>query len=655
MENSNYLGNEKVGKLLRQFSIPCICSLIISCLYNIVDQIFVGNMIGYVANGATGIIFPITVVGWGMSLFFGDGVAASLSVSLGRNETKSIHRSVGNGLLWTFVSGIAIIAISYICGDNLLWLIGATNENIQMAHNYGFIIYAMMPLAMVQNALAAIIRADGSPRYSMLAMTVGAVINIVGDPLCISVWGIQGAAVATVFGQFVSFIICISYLRKSKTFKISLDSFRPDFKLTRKMMSLGTSSLLTQLFIVIVTIINNILLVKYGARSVYGADIPLSAFVVIMKLFQIVLNIAIGIAVGAQPIVGYNYGAKQYDRVKQLLKLVLKWTAIVGTVCTALFEAAPKMFILMFGADSELYLDFAINCLRIYLSLILFTCLQKVCAIFLQSIGHAKAAAPLSALRDVLLILISLVAPRLLGVTGVFWAAPIADALAMVVTAIVMLRLWKKINQMEQNNAQQFTLPQMPTQKGTVITISREHGSGGKLIGQLLADKLGIPCYYKEMVAVAAKESGLAKEFISNINADENAVMKDLYLSTEIVQNAITAQDKAIRKIADSGSCVIVGRSANYVLQEYPNAIYVFIYAPKDFRIKRVMETYGDSPEKAESNIRHADSARANYYKNISGNTWGERHNYDLLIDSSVGIEKCASAIGEFIGKRQNQ
>ena len=187
MENSNYLGNEKVGKLLRQFSIPCICSLIISCLYNIVDQIFVGNMIGYVANGATGIIFPITVVGWGMSLFFGDGIAASLSVSLGRNETKSIHRSVGNGLLWSFVSGIAIIAISYICGDNLLWLIGATNENIQMAHNYGFIIYAMMPLAMVQNALAAIIRADGSPRYSMLAMTVGAVINIVGDPLCISV------------------------------------------------------------------------------------------------------------------------------------------------------------------------------------------------------------------------------------------------------------------------------------------------------------------------------------------------------------------------------------------------------------------------------------------------------------------------------------
>lgn len=655
MENNNYLSCEKIGKLLRQFAIPCICSLIISCLYNIVDQIFVGNMVGYVANGATGIIFPITVVGWGMSLFFGDGVAASLSVSLGRNETKNIHRSVGNGLLWTFVSGIAIIAVSYICGNNLLWLIGATNENIQMAHNYGFIIYAMMPLAMVQNALAAIIRADGNPRYSMLAMIVGAVINIAGDPICISIWGIQGAAIATIFGQFVSFVICIAYLRKSKTFKISLASFKPDFKLTKKMMSLGTSSLLTQLFIVIITIINNILLVKYGAQSVYGADIPLSAFVVIMKLFQIVLNIAIGIAVGAQPIVGYNYGAKQYDRVKGLLKLVLKWTAIVCIVCTVLFEAIPKVFILMFGADSKLYLDFAVNCLRIYLSLILFTCLQKVCAIFLQSIGYAKAAAPLSALRDILLIIFSLIAPHLLGVTGVFWAAPLADILAIAVTAVVMIRLWKRLNQMGQNDVQQVILPEMPTQKGIVITISREHGSGGKRIGQLLADKLGIPCYYKEMVAVAAKESGLAKEFISNINADENAVMRDLYLSTEIIQNTITAQDQAIRKIADSGSCVIVGRSADYVLREYENAIHIFIYAPKDFRIKRVMETYGDSIVEAENNIRRSDSARANYYRNISGNTWGERHNYNLLIDSSVGMEASTAAIYEFIMKhRQN-
>lgn len=446
MENANDLGTEKVGTLLKKFAIPCICSLIISCLYNIVDQIFVGNMIGYIANGATGIIFPITVVGWGLSLFFGDGAAASLSISAGKGETKDIHRSIGNGILWTFVSGLIVIAISYIAGDKLLWMIGATEENIGMAHDYGVIIFAMMPLAMTQNALAAVIRADGSPRYSMVAMIIGAVINIVGDPICIHFWGIRGAAVATIAGQLVSFVICAAYLFRSRNFKINASSFKPDGALSRRIMALGVSSLLTQLFIVIITVMNNILLVKYGAMSQFGADIPLSAFVVIMKLFQIVLNIALGIVVGAQPIAGYNYGAGNFGRVRELLKLVLKWTAIVCLVCTVLFEAVPGVFIRMFGSDSELYLQFANRCLRIYLSLILFTCVQKVCAVFMQSIGHAKQAAPLSALRDVLLIVFSLIMPRMLGVSGVFWAAPIADLIAMAITAAVMVRLWKALS-----------------------------------------------------------------------------------------------------------------------------------------------------------------------------------------------------------------
>ena len=212
-------------------------------------------------------------------------------------------------------------------------------------------------------------------------------------------------------------------------------------------MALGTSSLLAQLSIVIITVVNNILLVKYGAQSVYGADIPLAAFVVIMKLFQIVLNIAIGIAAGAQPIVGYNYGAKNYDRVRQLLKLMIKWTAIVGLIFTALFELLPGVFIRMFGAANDpAYFEFAVLCLRIYLALILFTCVQKVCAIFLQSIGKAKAAAPLSILRDALLIVLSLLIPVALGVTGIFWAAPIADILAILVTATVMVHVWKELS-----------------------------------------------------------------------------------------------------------------------------------------------------------------------------------------------------------------
>ncbi len=347
-----------------------------------------------------------------------------------------------------------IIVISYLWGDNLLRLIGATDANLSLAHDYGFIIYAMMPLALVQNTLASIIRADGSPRYAMCAMLVGAVLNIIGDPVAIFALGleIKGAAYATILGQFVSFMICVLYLRRSKTFKISLKSFRPDAGILKRVMALGTSSFLTQLSIVVITVINNILLVKYGAASAYGADIPLAAFVVIMKLFQIVLNIAIGIAAGAQPIVGYNYGAGKYDRVQELLKLIIRWTVIVCVICTVLFEAFPLVFIRMFGADGELYTRFAVLCLRIYLSLIVFTCVQKVCAIFLQSIGYAKAAAPLSVLRDVLLIVFSLIVPIFGGVTGIFWAAPIADIIAISITGVVMVRLWKTLERKKQQN-----------------------------------------------------------------------------------------------------------------------------------------------------------------------------------------------------------
>ena len=652
MQDNTYLGTEKVGTLLRKFAIPCIFFLIISCLYNIVDQIFVGNMIGYLGNAATGVIFPITVVGWGASLLFGDGAAAALSVSLGRNDTKSIHRSVGNSVLFSFLSGVVIIAVAYIGGDGLLYLIGATDANIDLARGYGNIIYLMMPFALAQNTLASIIRADGSPKYAMAAMIVGAVINIIGDPIAISFWGIEGAAIATIAGQFVSFLMCALYLRKSKTFKICKESFRPDFKLLKKMMSLGSSSFLTQISIVVITIINNVLLVKYGAMSEYGADIPLSAFVVIMKLFQIVLNIAIGIAAGAQPIVGYNYGAKRYDRVKQLLKLILAWTAIICLICTAAFEIVPQLFIKLFGTDSELYTQFASLCLRIYLCAITFTCPQKVCSIFLQSIGHAKKAAPLSVLRDVFLIVASLIAPVNFGVTGIFWAAPIADVLAILITAVVMVGTWKHLCAEEKKeNVGNAEAPAAIRQSkpGTIIAISREHGTAGKHIGQLVAEKLGVPCYYKEMVAIAAKESGLAKEFISEINSNENAVMKDLYLSTAVIQQAVIAQDKAIKMIADAGACVLVGRAADYVLRDYKNVVRVFIHAPKECRLGKVMEMYGDTKAEAAESIKRSDSARSSYYKNISGMDWGDPHNYNLCLDSSIGAEACAEVICAYL------
>lgn len=650
MQENNYLGQEKVGKLLLQFAIPSTLALIISCLYNIVDQIFVGNGIGYLGNAATGIVFPITVIGWGASVLFGDGMATFLSLSQGKGDTSTAGRSVANSILGSFFSGVVIIAVCYVLGDNIFYALGATDATIGLTRDYGNIIFIMLPLALVQNTMASIIRADGSPKYSMAAMMMGAVINIIGDPVAIFVldWGIQGAAIATILGQFVSFLICIAYLRRSRVFRVKPADFIPGWQYLKPVLPLGAGSFLTQLCIVATTIANNILLKSYGEQSIYGPDIPLSAFVVIIKLFQIILNIACGITAGALPIMGYNYGARLYSRVKETFKLVVLSTLTVCVIATVLFESVPLVFVRMFGTDGgELYTAFATGCLRIYLSLVIFTCLQKACAMFLQSIGHAKSAVPLSVLRDILLIVLAIVMPMRMGITGILWSAPVADMIAIVITAAVVAVVWKKMGSDTQPISGQAVL--QPTRPGIIITIAREHGTAGKRIGQLVAEKLGIPCYYKEMTALAAQESGLAKEFISGINSDENAVMRELYLGTSAVQQAVIAQDRAINMIADKGSCVIVGRAADHVLRNRDNVVRIFIHAPKDYRVKKVMEMYGDTEQEGRKSIARSDAARGAYYKSISGHTWGDPHQYELSVDSSIGPEKTAELICDYI------
>jgi cytidylate kinase len=297
---------------------------------------------------------------------------------------------------------------------------------------------------------------------------------------------------------------------------------------------------------------------------------------------------------------------------------------------------------------------FAVGCLRIYLALIIFTCVQKVCAIFLQSIGKATAAIPLAMVRDVvLLIFFSVVFAVYGGVTGIFWAAPAADILAIMITVVVLLRIWKRLDISKTESVVVSELPTLkPSKKGVIVAISREHGTAGKYIGQLIAERLEIPFYYKEMTALAAQESGLADEFISEINANSPAVMHEMYLATEVVQQAIIAQEKIIRKIADNGSCVIVGRAADYVLRDYEDVVRIFVHAPKPYRVQKVMEMYGDTEQEGKKSIAHSDAARATYYKNISGLDWGSVRQYELCVDSSVGAETAANAIVEYVKGR---
>jgi cytidylate kinase len=277
---------------------------------------------------------------------------------------------------------------------------------------------------------------------------------------------------------------------------------------------------------------------------------------------------------------------------------------------------------------------------------------------FLQAIGKPSAAIPVAMLRDVIfLIIFSCVLPVYYGVTGIFWAAPAADILAIIITVIVVARVWKQLSAAELTaKAKDVVVTDIqlikPSRKGAIIAIAREHGSAGKHIGQLIAARLDIPFYYKEMTELAAEESGLAQEFVSDINAESPAHLRDLYLGTEAVRDAIIAQEKTIREIADNGSCVIVGRAADYVLRDYKDVVRVFIHAPQDYRIKSVMATYGDTEAEGKRSIAKSDAARAAYYKHISGLDWGRANNYELCIDSSIGAEQTASAICEYVKNR---
>ncbi|GHU43780.1 hypothetical protein FACS1894190_14590 [Spirochaetia bacterium] len=357
------------------------------------------------------------------------------------------------------------------------------------------------------------------------------------------------------------------------------------------------------------------------------------------------------VAAGAQPVIGFNYGAKNYKRVREAFKYVLFWTFAVSAIATVLFESIPGVFIAAFGSDGEPYTNFAVSCLRIYLALIIFTCVQKACAIFLQSVGKPAAAIPLAMIRDVILLIIfSCILPVFFGVRGIFWAAPSADIVAMLITAIVVMRIMRNLDKGADAKTAALDNTELQTSHaGIIITISRQHGSGGQRIGKLVSEKLNIPFYYKEMTTLAGHDSGLSAEFISSINKESPDGFRNMYMDTEIVQQAIIAQNNAIVKIADAGSCVIVGRAADYILRDRKNVVRVFIHAPLAYKIKMTVNVYGDSEEEARKNIAKQDAARSVYHKHVSGTTWGDFSQYELSIDSSIGEEQTANIICEYV------
>ena len=652
-ESFTALGEEKINRLMMRFSLPCIMSLLVSSLYNIVDQIFIGNSsLSTLGNAATGVVFPIFIMAQAFAWCFGDGCAAYLNICQGENDTENAHKAIGSSITLAFLAGLLMIAVIYPFKVPILTLFGASDNTLAYSIEYLHIILGMIPIFILCNMMNSVIRADGSPAWAMASMLAGAVTNLILDPIFIFAldMGMTGAALATVIGQGVTFVITLIYFLNTKTFKLTKKSFVPRLDSARKIVGLGISTFFTQLAIVVVAILCNVQLATYGALSKYGADIPIAIISIQSKIFTIVINLVVGIVLGCQPIISFNMGAKKYDRVKELYQKILRCTILIGVVFTALFEFAPDFVIGLFGTPSnipnpEAYWEFGRKTLRIFMSLITISCMIKMNSIFFQAVGKPIHAVISSMVRDIVCFTpLIIVLPLIFNnVETILYVAPISDLIAMTVTTFLSVTFIKSLH--VSRNDENIEPVLKPSTKGVIITIAREHGSSGKQIGRIVAEKLGIPFYYKEMTALAAKECGFDTEFIADINVNAPAILHNLYLNSEVIQRAMVAQEKAIKKIAEQGSCVIIGRGADYILRDCEDLLRVFVYAPDDFRIKRIMEVYGDSYDDAKKNIRRSDEARASYYKSVSGLEWGERQNYDLVVNSALGLEETAEYI----------
>ncbi|MBQ8852245.1 MAG: MATE family efflux transporter [Oscillibacter sp.] len=665
MSENKRLGEAKISKLLLEFSVPCVMGLLISALYNIVDQIFIGNSeLGYLGNAATGISFPIICIANAFAWCVGDGAASFLSICAGRKDSQSAHKSVGTGITVSFLISVAFMLLCLAFRTPLMRLFGASDQTLGMAVEYFTIVAAFFPFYLLLNVMNSMIRADGSPSFAMAAMAVGAVINIILDPVFIFLlkWGIAGAAWATVIGQVVSFLVNAVYFFRPKSFQLTRRSFIPDLGILRTMVSLGAATFVTQIALV-VSLTCNVMLAKYGALSKFGPDIPISVFSIQTKVYTVVYSVFTGIVLGGQPIFGYNYGAQKMDRVRETHRLVIIYSIVVCLIATFLFQFFPLPLLNLFGADGgALYQEFGALTFRVYLSLIIFTALTKVTAVFFQSIGKSGRAVAASLVRDILCLTpLAILLPAVMearepgsGIYGILLAAPIADVMAMVVVIVLTVSFFRSLKKTGSAPAEAAPSTVIrPSTPGTIITIAREHGSMGKQVGKLVAQKLDIPFYYKEMTALAAQESGLDREFISSINENSPSYLHDLYLSTTVIRQAVTAQERIIRKIADHGRCVIVGRAADYVLRDNTDIVRVFLHAPKKYRIGKIMEMYGDDRDAAAANVRRSDAARSAYYRSISGRSWEDPHNYDLCIDASIGKEECAELICQYIASRK--
>ena len=460
-KSNAFLETEKIGKLMQKYAVPCVISLLVAALYNIVDQIFIANAdyLGSYGNAANTVVFPLTVVALAIAVMIGDGCGAFVSISLGATRKEDAHRSVGNAVLLCLISSVVVTAIYLIFMDPILTAFGGrvNEETFACAREYFFWITLGIPFYMFGQAMNPIIRSDGSPKFAMVTTVAGAVTNIILDPIFIFPlkMGMMGAAVATVIGQILTAVLSVWYLFHMKALRLERSSFRLSGSLMRKFLPLGITSFLSQASLVVSMAAVQNMCTKYGAMDpVFGqaayAQIPLAVLGIVMKFFQIVISIAVGTAAGCIPVVGYNIGAQRKDRAKTLFTYLLITEAAVGFVALLIVELLPKQLIGIFGAGNEsaYYTEFAVKSFRVYLCMMVLATVNKGTFIYLQALGKAVQSTLISLAREVVFgVALPILLPAFFGLDGLLYSFPAADILTFFIAAFVIVRTYRELNE----------------------------------------------------------------------------------------------------------------------------------------------------------------------------------------------------------------
>ena len=673
----NILGTQKVSKLLVQFAVPGIVSMVVNSFYNIVDQIFIGRGVGYLGNGATNVIFPMTTLALAFSLMAGNGAGSYMSLMLGRKQEDEAARGTAAGMVASVFLGIMLAVIYFVFITPLAKLFGATDAILPYAVEYGRIIALGMPFSCISSGFSSIVRSDGSPKYNMAGLLMGCAINIILDPIFIFVlhWGVAGAAWATIIGQFANAVLMLLYIPRFKSVKVTRSTLSTCGRSLRPVLNLGTSSFISQFVVVIAMAVQNNIMVIYGATSKYGAEIPMTALGVTMKVFSILMAIVMGLATGSQPILGYNYGARRFDRVKQCFRYDLCIGIGVMTFAFILFHVCPEAIIGIFGNESDLYNEFSVKCLQIFLMMIPLGAVQMVSGVFFQAVGRPVQSSLISLSKQIVFqIPFSLILPIFIGVEGVLWAGACSDLLSCLLCLILLKKYWNKLFE---ETAPQAAAAPVHTGRGgflgdgqvaaegapnVIITIGRTYGAGGRTVARKLAQELGLPYYDGEILQQASQESGLDAQYMQHVNESARSYklvyslvpLRDpgIFGMESLCRAADEAQSEIIQRAAQ-GPCIIVGRRADQVLKDRPNLLRVFVTEEENLRAGFVARKEKITEEEALKKIADTDRNRANYYGELGGKTWGHAGCYDLCVNTgTLGLDGAVQLIREAVQSR---